>query len=47
MVIISLHSYRNPQTEVDTRDWTVAVIGQAIFCLENMGHIKTLDYKID
>ena len=31
MVMVSLHSNRNPKTEVGTRDWGITMIQQIIF----------------
>ena len=31
MVMVSLHSNRNPNTEVDTRDWGIAGLSQTMF----------------
>ena len=36
VVMVSLHSYRNPKTEVGTRDWGTAVIGLIVFLFGGM-----------
>ena len=38
VVMVTFHSNRNPtETEVDTKDWGIAVIGLTMFCLEEFG----------
>jgi hypothetical protein len=36
LAMVSLHSNANPKTEVGTRDWGVAVIGQTMFLFGEM-----------
>ena len=41
MVLVSLHSNRNPKTEVGTRNGDIAVIGLTIFFF-----LRNLDFEI-
>ena len=37
LVMVSLHSNKDPKIEVSTRDWDISVIGQNMFCSEEFG----------
>ena len=38
--MVSLHSNGNPKTDICTKEWGIAVIDMACFCLEECGSWK-------